>query len=193
MNRMVRVCACCNNTVFVGDSQTVQAENKYTKGEKKAIRRQCDAMEGAWPEGKTIPFRWVRENPQGSSNPFSYLTDQWKTAGDATESAMVRWVQDKPLFCDASYTAAGASKMTPQQAKELRRAAARTSSIRKRVRRLEPTGRHIPCQVTENKTKDNPKEPPASWAIPFNSKNKFQVSVHVQNGKKDESASSHEG
>lgn len=182
MNRMVRVCACCNNTVFVGDSQIVRARDAYTKGERLAIMRQCEVEGDEWPEGQTIPFRWVRENPQGSSNPFSYLTDQWKTAGDATESAMVRWVQDKPLFEDKSYEAVGAKK--PKLPAE-RVKTSRSKEVIAYENSLPGVAKYREaypiCSVTENVSTENPKGTTRRWAIPFNSKNKFQVSVHKQN------------
>jgi sodium/potassium-transporting ATPase subunit alpha len=90
----------------------------------------------------------------------SVLTEiQWKTNGDASESAMIKFVQNKPMYNDACSTYV------------------QNQTNKKEVGGITDTRLAFPTIGPEEK----------KWEIPFNSKNKYQVSVHLECNDKENS------
>ena len=110
-------------------------------------------------KGDPVDFRHVIELGGGTKE----NRIMWEPSGDASESAMIKFSEEQPLANDEAYEAAGCKKSDPPPGIDV---------ARKLYVKLE-------CDVGPEGAKVNKK-----WEIKFNSKNKYQVSVHSQPGSK---------
>ena len=218
MNRIVRVCAVCNKTDFTADSKTLKMKDVRTN---KTMRLKYQQMLGKEnvKEGAKLPFRARLEQSEGA---VIFPVNQWNdTKVNATEAAMIKWVQDKDLFCDDDKDA-----VKSLVAARLTEAKAALATAEKKNTPEEIDGAKIKLQSAQadfdamenlrgewdektkgplNQTRDmvaidyensgagvenyrkaydiikhENEEGSKAWEIIFNSKNKYQVSVHKQ-------------
>jgi len=108
--------------------------------------------------GDPVDFRHVIELGGGTKE----NRIMWEPSGDASESAMIKFAEEQPLSNEAAYKQAGCEVGSCPG----------IVVARKAYQKLE-------CEVGAAGAKVNKK-----WEIKFNSKNKYQVSVHSQPGTK---------
>jgi sodium/potassium-transporting ATPase subunit alpha len=135
IKRITRCMVNCNNATWVDKSRTVTKE------------QEANDTTGELKEGDAIPFRKAVVLGTGAID----NRIMWEPAGDASESAMIKYAQESPLYGDGPDGARGANAPGIERAR-----------------------------------KDYPKistmagGTSKTWEIKFNSKNKYQVSVHRQ-------------
>lgn len=146
VRRIVRCGTCCNNATFDSVSK-VEERDDPNRGVK---------------EGDAIPFRVEETLADGSTQSII----KWTPIGDASESAMIKFTQEAPLFDDKAYEVAGCSREKEGEGGPgITKARAAFPKI----------------EVEVNDTAK-------VWEIKFNSKNKYQVSVHKQHGDENKPA-----
>jgi sodium/potassium-transporting ATPase subunit alpha len=101
-------------------------------------------------DGKPLEFKEVITLGQGNTD----IRINWKTNGDASESAMIKFTQDKSNEFMNESAKAACEKVTGHSP----------------LQGILDVRAGYPVVGSEEK----------KWAIPFNSKNKYQVSVHLQ-------------
>lgn len=106
--------------------------------------------------GDPVAFRHVIELGGGTKE----NRIMWEPSGDASESAMIKFSEEQPLPNDEAYEAAGCEIGSMPGIDVARKAYVK-----------------LECDVGPEGAKVNKK-----WEIKFNSKNKYQVSVHSQPG-----------
>ena len=127
----------------------------------KTCRKVVNGVSEPYPglqKGDPVDFRHVIELGGGTKE----NRIMWEPSGDASESAMIKFSEEQPLANDEAYEAAGC-KIGSKPGIDV---------ARKLYVKLE-------CDVGPEGAKVNKK-----WEIKFNSKNKYQVSVHSQPGSK---------
>merc|ERR1711871_845297 len=137
IKRITRCMVNCNNATWVDKSRTVTAEQA------------ANDKTGELKEGDAIPFRKAITLGTGAID----NRIMWEPAGDASESAMIKYAQESPLYD------AGADGKRGAEAPGIEKARESYPKISVEVGGTSKT-----------------------WEIKFNSKNKYQVSVHRQPG-----------
>ena len=139
IKRITRCMTICNNANWIDASKVCERDNQPYPGLK---------------VGDAIEFRKLIQ-VKGAEDEARIM---WEPSGDASESAMIKFSQEQPLFEDECYKIAGVDKASEP-----------CPGINK-ARLSYPA---ISCEVEGTKK---------TWEIQFNSKNKYQVSVHKQPG-----------
>lgn len=139
IKRITRCMTVCNNANWIDASKVCERDDQPYPGLK---------------VGDAIEFRKTIQ-VKGAADEARIM---WEPSGDASESAMIKFSQEQPLFDDECYKIAGVDKASDP-----------CPGINK-ARLSYPA---ISCEVEGTKK---------TWEIQFNSKNKYQVSVHKQPG-----------
>merc|ERR1712166_1560928 len=123
--------------------------------------------------------------------------EQWLPNADASSNALVRWCNDKPLWDEESYKQAGATPPKPWAGALHLKDSYEEEAVAYECSSPGMAGykKAFPiCSFTtveegiDDKGVATTSESQFEWKIPFNSKNKFAISVHLQNNNKDENA-----
>jgi magnesium-transporting ATPase (P-type) len=176
LRRINRVCALQNTTSFDDASKVVQDKKMYEESDRRKICEIFSIKSKEWDtiRGKPLPFRFRQEMKNGGAR---FPMDQWLPNADASSNALVRWCNDKPLWDDAAYDACGYKFKEwdgPLHIKDSYSAEAVQYECDMPGMDLYKKAYPAIALVSDGVEK--------SWRIPFNSKNKFAVSVHKQPG-----------
>merc|ERR1712166_960937 len=123
--------------------------------------------------------------------------EQWLPNADASSNALVRWCNDKPLWDEESYKQAGATPPKPWAGALHLKDSYEEEAVAYECSSPGMAGykKAFPiCSFTtveesiDDKGVATTAKSQFEWKIPFNSKNKFAISVHLQNNNKDENA-----
>jgi magnesium-transporting ATPase (P-type) len=176
LQRINRVCALQNTTSFDGASKVVQEKKMYEESDRRKICEIFNIKSKEWDtiRGKPLPFRFRQEMKNGGAR---FPMDQWLPNADASSNALVRWCNDKPLWDDAAYAACGFKPKEWDGALHIKDSyTAEAVQYECDMPGMDLYKKAYPA-ISLNK--DGVEK---SWRIPFNSKNKFAVSVHKQPG-----------
>lgn len=178
--RLARVCALQNDATWEPSSRVIGEKNSYTE----ATRRKLEKMHpdaASWPQGRDVKFRFREELSGGQ---VQFLMDFWRPSENASSQAMVRWCQDKPLFSEAAYAAANVVAPAPFNGDSHLKDSYDQAAVdyENAMPGMDAYKAAYPkCSYTKD-------DSDVVWEIPFNSKNKFAASVHVQEGNREKPA-----
>jgi len=195
LRRINRVCAVQNDTEFGADSKKTKSPEDYDEAGRRKIRDIFGWKPGFWEVGAALPFRFRQKMKDGKT--IMFPMEQWLPNADASSNALVRWCNDKPLWDEESYKQAGATPPKPWAGALHLKDSYEEEAVAYECSSPGMAGykKAFPiCSFTtveegiDDKGVATTSESQFEWKIPFNSKNKFAISVHLQNNNKDENA-----
>ena len=187
LRRINRVCAVQNDTNFSADSKFTKSSKDYDEATRRQYRDLFKWKGTDWTEKQAVPFRYRQLMKDGKTVKFPM--DQWMPNADASSNALVRWCNDKPLWDADSYKAAGTTEPKPWNGALALKDSYTDEAVQYECDSpgMEGYKKAFPV-VSYETTDENGASSSFEWKIPFNSKNKFAVSAHLQNNDKTKNA-----